>query len=428
MKTESKKSSSRKAKVLYTETAERYLSAAEAGNSEAQNSLCQLFSDTPDAVSQMPESFWEKVADIARKDEDYANFLLHCRYYADPSQSRQAYDYIRRAVRHNRIGVAALRLGEMYAQGIGTAPNQALANYFFEKANAMGSVQAADYIYQSYEEGRRDLAVTVRKVLSEDTHPSQAVLDRLRSLLERERLRQNYGTFSKLCDHIPVLYPDYSKTEAMNDILEGRETVNADLFFALSSRQNTCEFNVDRQDQILAYIYAPVLNDPQLLRRIKEYADVLLLSDKERGVMHCYREFSNTYVNNCANFWVKRKPLPAIKTEDVLPYIAPSTLVQMRKNAVACLISLRDAHPLMEDFLNNLQDSLQLDCICEQINDMQLKKVLMIYDNLILYITDLQGVYYDFLRVYRENYRDILSAYFDEFMDRLKEARIINIT
>ena len=130
-------------------------------------------------------------------------------------------------------------------------------------------------------------------------------------------------------------------------------------------------------------------------------------------------------MNNCANFWVKRKPLPAIKTEDVLPYIAPSTLVQMRKNAVACLISLRDAHPLMEDFLNNLQDSLQLDCICEQINDMQLKKVLMIYDNLILYITDLQGVYYDFLRVYRENYRDILSAYFDEFMDRLKEARII---
>ena len=59
---------------------------------------------------------------------------------------------------------------------------------------------------------------------------------------------------------------------------------------------------------------------------------------------------------------------------------------------------------------------------------MQLKKVLMIYDNLILYIMALQGVYYDFLRVYRENYRDILSAYFDEFMDRLKEARIIKIT
>lgn len=422
------KSSSRKARALDAETAEQYLSAAEAGNADAQDSLCQLFYDTPDAVSQMPESFWEKVAAIARKGEDYANFLLHCRYYTDPSQSRLAYDYIRRAVRHNRIGVAALRLGEMYAQGIGTASNQALANYFFEKASSMGSAQAGEYIYQAYEEGRRDVAITVQKTLEENAHPSQAVLDRLRGLLDRERLRQNYGTFSKLREHIPLLYPDFSKAEAMNDILEGRETVNADLFFALCSSQNTYEINVDRQDQVLAHIYASVLNDPQLLQRIKNYEDVQLLSDKERVVMHSCKEFSNAYVNNCMNLWVRRKPLPAIKTEDALPYIAPSALIQMRKNAVTCLISLRDAHPLMEEFLDNLEDSLHLDGLYEQINDTQLRKALMIYDNLILYITDLQGVYYDFLRAYRENYRDILSAYFDEFMDRLEEARIIKIT
>ena len=53
----------------------------------------------------------------------------------------------RKAVRNATNPKAFLRLGKLYAQGIGTKENHVLSNYFYEKALAMGCKEAESLIY-----------------------------------------------------------------------------------------------------------------------------------------------------------------------------------------------------------------------------------------------------------------------------------------
>lgn len=409
----------------YAEAVLLCLSSAEAGVTEAQNKLCQIFFDYPEVADQMPDIFWEKISDMAQGDDGFANFIMHCRYFTDPSQSHLAYDYIRKAVRNNQIPQAFLRLGIMYDKGIGTASNQTLANYFFEKAHSMGSPEADRYIFQAYDEGKRDVVHTVENTLERPNRPSFATLTRLRKLVEREREKKNYGTLSKLRPHISMLFPDYDAEDAISDILEGKDTPNADIYYSLSTSDNYSEVDVKQQDQVLEEMFAPVLKDSRLLRRLWKTEERSLLTEAEFSVMRSSTSFSNTYVNNCMNFWVQRKDVPAIGPDQMLPYIAPSTLAAMRRKAVGCLLSMRGSHSLVEvEFLKNLDNDNALLDVCEKIRDEQLRLFLVSFIELNVDINILQQRYYSFLEAYRKKDQRPLVSYFRDFVQRMAEYGI----
>ena len=69
------------------------------------------------------------------------------------------------AIRSATNPLAFLRLGRLYAQGIGTTPNHVLANYFYDKAASMGCEDAFRYIIKEYESGVRDLSRDIEKEL-----------------------------------------------------------------------------------------------------------------------------------------------------------------------------------------------------------------------------------------------------------------------
>lgn len=71
-----------------------YLASAESGNTTAQKRLCQEFYANKGSVSTLPDDFWKRVDKIAQQGEDYANFLMHCRYFDDPHKSSLSYEYI----------------------------------------------------------------------------------------------------------------------------------------------------------------------------------------------------------------------------------------------------------------------------------------------------------------------------------------------
>ena len=78
----------------------------------------------------------------------------------------EIYYHVRIAVRDSKDPQAYLRLGTLYAKGIGTRENHVLANYFYEKALAMGCLKAESYIEQEYESGARDIVEDAKRILS----------------------------------------------------------------------------------------------------------------------------------------------------------------------------------------------------------------------------------------------------------------------
>ena len=105
------------------------LTAAEKSDTAAQLRLCQIFYKDENLACNMPDVFWQRIDKLAQKGKDFANFILHCRYFANPSQAQQAYHYIRNAIRHKTIPLAFHRLGIVYSKGIGTSQNHTLASY-----------------------------------------------------------------------------------------------------------------------------------------------------------------------------------------------------------------------------------------------------------------------------------------------------------
>ena len=113
------------------------------------------------------------------------------------------------AVRGATNPMAFVHLGNLYAKGIGTSENHILANYFFEKASAMGCKEADACIDQEYDSGRRDLVSEVMTAMDDADHISPFRINRLFTRIEKERIRKNYGILSYIREHIPFFYPDY---------------------------------------------------------------------------------------------------------------------------------------------------------------------------------------------------------------------------
>ena len=147
----------------------------------------------------------------------------------------------RKAIRGGKDPMAFLSLGKLYAQGIGTTENHVLANYFYEKALYMGSKEAERFISHEYDTGMRDIATefirAVNRTESVDDIPA-AKMDRFWKQIEKERIKKNYGILSRLRDNLHVFYPDYDREQAFDDILNNRDTVNADICFAISNNDN----------------------------------------------------------------------------------------------------------------------------------------------------------------------------------------------
>ena len=123
--------------------------------------------------------------------------------------------------------MAFLHLGILYAQGIGTEQNDILASYFVQKALDMGCKEAVEYIKSEYESGKKDFAQEIIKAFENERLITQEKINKQRARVEVERKAKHYGQLSKIRKYLPLLYPEYNREKAMDDILNGLDTLDA---------------------------------------------------------------------------------------------------------------------------------------------------------------------------------------------------------
>lgn len=137
----------------YNDAALAFMASAERGNNKAKNCLCQMFYDMEGAPEQIQGEIWDSIDRQAKEGHCYANFLMHCKVYKDASNNLVSFEYLKKAIKSNSIGLAFLRMGIQYIWGMGVKQSHTLGMHYYQKALALECKEAYSYIGQEYEGG-----------------------------------------------------------------------------------------------------------------------------------------------------------------------------------------------------------------------------------------------------------------------------------
>ena len=328
-----------------------------------------------------------------------------------------SYDEARIAIKDGKDAKAFFNLGLLYAKGIGVRQNNILAQYFLKKAVDLGCEEAKAYEGVIYETGEIDFPAQIKRMLGNAEEASPETIAALRKRIEIERKAKNYGYLSVLREQLPTFYPEYNKEKAIDDILNGRDTLDADIFFATSTNDNRSEVYVEKQDRLLQQLYAPV--EAQNVSWDEMDDDILEVEAAE--LLECMRNITVAYKAICLQFDIMEQDFLTPESLKTLPCIKVSDLLLLRYQGLRCLLSIKDVDPIICDkFLDNLYKDDELLNICELVKEQNLQMFLISFVELNIDIESIEIVSWRLFRDYRMNHLENLADHINVFVTRLK--------
>lgn len=330
----------------------------------------------------------------------------------------------RKAIINATNPTAFLRLGILYAQGIGTRENHVLANYFYEKALAKGCQEAETYIDQEFKSGRRTVENEVMKAMSLTANPSPEKMTYLKKLLEKERLKKNFGCLSRIREHLPLFYPDYNQEQGYDDLLNHRDTTAADICYALCTADNWSEVNIDVLENMLQQLYAPVTQDADLYQQVIDNGNICLLEESEQELLQCIINLRSSYDAICDNFNVEKQEISQVDDKDMFPYFKVSLIPLLRLQAFRCVLSIRDIDPIITEFLNNLGSDEEALNVCEIVRNQDIQLFLISFVEFNIDTDTILIDHQQSLRSYRDHDLRPLVHRLNNFVRKITDAGI----
>ena len=321
--------------------------------------------------------------------------------------------------------MAFLYLGILYAQGIGTEQNDVLADYFLKKSLDMGCKAAEEYLNVEYESGKKDFATEFESYIGEDGSTSRETIAKLRARVEVERKAKQYGNLSRIRKHLVLIYPEYNREKAIQDILNGRESIDADILYTLSTADNRSEVFLESQDKLLQQLYAPITSDSWLYDTITELDDTDLISKDESELAQCIVNLTSSYSIICKKYNISPHEIYSLDSLCLYPYIKISDLALLRRQGFRALLSIKDVDSAIhEKFLSCLDSDEKLLNVCEEIQDQDIQLFLISFVELNIDIESLEITSLSLLKSYRENNTEPLAEHLNDFVNRLEKCNI----
>ena len=315
-------------------------------------------------------------------------------------QKLPTYAEAQKAVCGAKDPMAFLHLGILYAQGIGTDQDDILAAFFIKKALDMGCKEAKEYIKIEYESGKKNFAKEIMSALEGERLIAKEKLAKQRARLEVERKAKHYGQLSKIRNYLPLLYPEYNREKAMVDILNGFDTLDADILFSTCTTDNTSEIYLKSQDILLQQLCAPL----EKFNLVNEDVDTELLGKDESELAQCLVNLTESYNIICQRYHIGKKDIFTLETLRLFPYVKVKDLALLRQQGFRCLLSIKDITPAISDnFLNDLSDDKALLDVCEKIKDQDIQLFLISFVELNIDLDSLEIDSLQLLKSYRNN-------------------------
>ena len=259
---------------------------------------------------------------------------------------------------------------------------------------------------------------TYDEALNDKDHTANA---KLRKSIEKALRAGNNGIISRLGTIPQLLYPSYSQEKGISDILNNRDTADAALLFALSTKDNKSEIYISSQESVLSQLYAPI----SMNRDIMEHMTEDVLSDYECSLIFCIKNLTFSYNNICQRYKVERQELCPLSPSEQYPFINPAALLRIRKQTFKCLLSIKDITPVIRDqFLKELDDNVKLIGISDSIKDLELQLFLMSFVELNIDIEAWETITLSLLRAFRNGDLEPLAKHLNAVVKRLSEACI----
>ena len=317
--------------------------------------------------------------------------------------------------------LAFLRLGIIYGQGIGTEKDDILSQYFIKKAIDMGNKDAEEYVNQTYESGMKDFATEIVSLIGDENSMTLEKIAKIRARVEVERKAKNYGNLSKIRKYLTLIYPEYNRDQAINDIMNDRDTIDADILYSTCTSDNTSEVYIEHQERLLHQLYAPVDMEDD----VWEYIDLEVVGKDENELAQAIVNLTSSYDKICQRYNICKKEIYTLETMDLYPYFKIPELALLRRQGFRCLLSLKGIEPLIYDeFLNNLADDKLLLDICEKIKDQDIQLFLISFIELNIDLESLEISSLQLLKAYRNNNMEPLVEHINAFANRLSKANI----
>lgn len=338
---------------------------------------------------------------------------------------REAFFHARKAISDKNNPLALLRLGRIYEFGIGTLMNYTMAHYFYRQALSHGCPQAEEYIIREYTEGTRSLLADFEADKGEADQPSPSTLSWYKKILEEERKQKNYALLSQMRQYIPLFYPDYDSKDAIIDILNHRDTYKVDIYYALSTIDNTEERNHEAREQFMQQLCKPLIDEPGLSQRIDAVSPKEWLGKDEGEFFQAYFNFVLSYMNICEQNDVAEQDIIAANDMTIFPYIPMATLSSLRRQMVNCLLSVVDVDPLVRsEYITNLNSDTHLLEVSEKIRDKELQLFLVSFIELNLDIEILQQRQRILYNAYHRGVFAPLCTFLNDLAQSFSEAGI----
>ena len=338
---------------------------------------------------------------------------------------REAFYHARKAISDKNNPLALLRLGRIYDFGIGTLINYTLAHYFYKQALARGCQEALEYITDEYADDRRSILEDFEAEKGGGAHASADTVAWYRQIIEHERQRGFVGLISAIRPHIKLFYPDYDKTRGINDIISGRNTLNADIFYALSTANCLAEKNLDKREEFMRQLCKPITDDAELVRCAADVDSYEWAREDERELYQAMINFRDSYQEYCDKSGIKPRDFTLPDELSFLSCIPAQTLRLIRRQLVCCLLSLRDAHPLIrKEFLTHLSSDEFLLTLVEKIPDQDLQLALISFVEINIDIESLEFKYRNLYNAYHRGDVAPLCTFLNDLAQSFSEAGI----
>ena len=315
---------------------------------------------------------------------------------------------------------AFLHLGILYAQGLGTEQDDLLATYFIKKAHDMGSKEAEEYVNNTYEAGMKDFATEIASLIGDESSMTLEKIAKIRARVEVERKAKNYGNLSKIRKYLTLIYPEYNRDQAIDDIMNDHATIGADILYSTCTSDNTSEVYIEHQERLLHQLYAPVDMEDD----VWEYIDLEVVGKDENELAQAIVNLTSSYDKICQRYNICKKEIYTLETMDLYPYFKIPELALLRRQGFRCLLSIKDVEPPIDEFLNNLTDDKLLLDICEKIKDQDLQLFLISFIELNIDLDALEINSLQLLKAFRSNDLAPLAEHINAFVNRLSKADI----
>lgn len=206
--------------------------------------------------------------------------------------------------------------------------------------------------------------------------PDDSVTSDIRQFLEAVLKDNDYGYIRLIGPKALEYFPEYSRQHGMDDFFNGRESVDADLFYAFALDCSIIEENkIRKHDDILL----PIFDELRCLPAVNRFIEIekSTYEGVTKALILALNNFVDALNEICSTHNLECSIPIEFPIEKFVPTMSSGEVVEIWHCILRCLYSLRENIPIINDLLENMNYQNEILDLAEKESDENIQLLLI---------------------------------------------------